>query len=439
MVIGIIGLVLGIVVMVLGAYSGIEAIPLTLLAGLVVILFNQMPIWDTFATVYAGGFAATVQNYFFIFVSSAVYAKIMESSKATTAIGYKLIDWFGKDRAILVSALFVSVLTYGGVSLFVVIFAAGPIMFLLFKEADLPRHLTMGCLVMGCATYTMTCLPGSPQLTNVIPAQFLGTPMTAAPVLSIVASILMFAMNYGYLVFAEKLARKRDEHWTFPEGYNEAAFTVSSRSELPSAGTSFAPIIALIIIIIAGSRVITNSAMLTTIAMIVAFLLCLILNYKHLKGQSIKKILGTGSINAINAMIGLGAVVGFGTLVSNAPSFQNIVQWVLGVEMSPYFKGIFATGVIAGITGSSSGGVRICLQNMADYFIASGCDLQKLHRLMSIAAGSLDTLPHASGLFLMLSYLGLTHKEGYRHIFVISVLEPLILSIVLAAVCTMIA
>ena len=439
MTLGIIGLILGIVVMVAGAYNGIEAIPLTLLAGLVVILFNQMPIWDTFATVYAGGFAATVQNYFFIFVSSAVYAKIMESSKATTAIGYKLIDWFGKDRAILVSALFVSVLTYGGVSLFVVIFAAGPIMFLLFKEADLPRHLTIGSLVMGSATYTMTCMPGTPQLTNVIPTQFLGTSMTAAPVMSIIASVVMFVMNYAYLHFEEKRARKKGEHWSFPEGYNAEAFAVTDRSELPSAGKSFVPIIALILIIIIGGKFITNSAMLTTIAMIIAFILCLILNHDHLKGQSVKKIIGTGSINAINAMIGLGAVVGFGTLVSNAASFQSIVQWVLGVEMSPYFKGVFATGVIAGITGSSSGGVRICLQNMADYFINSGCDLGKLHRIMSIAAGSLDTLPHASGLFLMFSYLGLNHKNGYKHVCVLSVIEPLILSIVLAAVCTAIA
>lgn len=439
---GVIGMILAIVVMIWLAYKGLAAIPLTLLATLIVILTNGLPIWESYAQTYAGGFAGVVQSYFFIFVSSSIYAQLMEASGATLAIGYKFIDWFGKKRAMLVTALFTSVLTYGGVSLFVVVFAVAPIAFLLFKEAGLPRHLTAAALFMGSATYTMTCLPGSPQLTNVIPSQYLGTPMTAAPILSIILAILMFLMNWWYINYAEKKARAAGETWSFPDNYNEAAFQVRDRSELPSAITSFLPIIVLIVIIVGASQmklsIASDSALLTTIAMIAAFLVCLIGNWKHLKGKSIKNVLGTGSVNAINAMIGLAAVVAFGGVVSSSPAFQDVVKWVIGVNLSPYFKGVFATGVIAGITGSSSGGVRICLQNMTEYFMGTGCNLEVLHRLMSVAAGSLDTLPHVSGIFLMFSVLGLTHKDAYKHVFVISVVEPLILAVVFAGICTVI-
>ena len=105
----------------------------------------------------------------------------MEESGCATAVGYKLIDWFGTKHVLLVLALITSVLTYGGVSLFVVIFAVSPIAFTLMKEANLPCHLIVASLVMGSSVYTMTSLPGTPALTNIIPTQYLGTTMTAAP------------------------------------------------------------------------------------------------------------------------------------------------------------------------------------------------------------------------------------------------------------------
>ena len=44
--IGIIGLILAIVVMVIGAYRGLGALPLTILAALVAMLANNMPLYQ---------------------------------------------------------------------------------------------------------------------------------------------------------------------------------------------------------------------------------------------------------------------------------------------------------------------------------------------------------------------------------------------------------
>lgn len=437
---GVIGLLLAITILIIGAYKGLEAIPLTLLSAFVVIITSGLPIWDTYASVYATGFSGTFQSYFFIFVASAVYAVIMESTGCTISIGYKLMDWFGRDKVVLVIAIFVALLTYGGVSSFVIIFATVPIIYLLLKEADLPRRLVPGLLFMGSACATMTTFPGTPQLPNVIPTQYLGTTMTAAPVLSIIAGIVFFLANYIFMKHYANQVKLRGEHWSFPEGYDVSLYEEQDRSALPSAGGAFAPIVVLLSIILGCSlaklSIASNASMLTTIAMLAGSVVCYVLNKKHLK-TSLKDLVGKAATKGVSAMVALAAIVGFGTVVSSSAAFQDIVNWLIGVNMSPYWKGVFATSVISGITASSSAGVRLVLQNMADYFIASGCDLSILHRLMAIASGSLDSLPHTTGMFLIVSYLGLKHKESYYPVFIVSVVTPLILVILLTATVTL--
>ncbi|WP_186566075.1 GntP family permease [Lawsonibacter celer] len=433
--IGVIGLLLAILVMILGAYKGLPPLPLTLLAGLVAILTNGLNVWAGYSTMYVAGYAGTYSSYFLIFIFSALYAKFMEESGCATAVGYKLIDWFGTKHVLLVLALITSVLTYGGVSLFVVIFAVSPIAFTLMKEANLPRHLIVASLVMGSSVYTMTSLPGTPALTNIIPTQYLGTTMTAAPVLGIICSVAMFVLCYLYLVKAEKKAVRLGEVWSYPEGADPSKYEAADRSTLPSAGKAFIPIIVLLLIIIVGGFWVKDSSMLTVVAMLVGSVLCYVFNVSHFKGKNMRTLLGNGLGGGISAIGGLAAVVAFGTIVQNTAAYQNIVEWLMGLSMHPYLKGIFSTAVISGITGSSSGGLRLTLTSLSEFFLNSGCNPATLHRLMAIAAGSLDTLPHSAGLFLVLQVLGLNHKNSYRHMFWTSVAIPAVTVIVATLVC----
>ncbi|SMC91152.1 GntP family permease [Papillibacter cinnamivorans] len=428
---GVIGLLLGIAILIFFAYKGLGALPLTLLAGVVVILTNGMPLWTSFAEYYMGGYVGFFKAYFLIFASSAFYAKLMEDSGAAIAIGYKFIDWFGKKRAVLVVFLATAAMTYGGISLFVVIFAVAPIIMVLFREADIPRRLSVGVLGAGAATFTMTSLPGTPQLTNVIPTKFLGTTLTAAPVLGIIASIMLFVMCYVYLVWEEKRLRAAGEHFSYIPGIDPSIYEVD-RDKLPNAALSFLPLVVLLIMIIT-MRSIMDSTALVVLAMFVGAALAYLLNIKRFK--NIKATINTGFGGAISAIASPCAVVAFGTLVKNAPAFQEIVAWVLSLQMHPYVLATFATAVISGITGSSSGGLTITLQTIGPQLLETGANPAIMHRLMAISAGSLDSLPHSSGLFLMLSFLGLTHKEGYKFLGVTTVIVPAITTVILVAVC----
>lgn len=434
---GIIGLILAIVVLIYGAYKGLGALPLTMLAALVAIVFNGIPLWEGYATHYMTGYTSAYMSYFLMFACSSLYAKLMDESGSAASIGYKFIDWFGTKNIMLVTILIISVLTYGGVSLFVVVYAVAPVMFLLFKEANLPRHLTMACLIVGSATYTMTALPGSPQLTNVVPTQYLGTTMTAAPVLSIIAAIAIFALCMAYCTVQKNKAVANHESWSYPANMDPALYEIQDRSLLPAAWKAFLPIIVLLLIIIAGGKFVSNSTMLATVAMLAGAAIVYILNFDKMKSNDMKVILTDGLGGGISGIGGLAAVLAFGTVVQNSQAFGNIVQWVLGLDMNPYVKGIFATSVFSGITGSSSGGLRLMYQSLADYFMQSGCDLGVLHRLTAIAAGGLDTLPHSPGLFLMFSVLGLNHKTAYKHVFACSVCIPVIVCVTLTAICVL--
>ena len=121
--VGIIGMLLAIAILIFGAYKGLGALPLTMIAALVAIVFNGIPLWEGFATHYMAGYTSAYMSYFLMFACSALYAKLMDESGCATAIGYKFIDWFGRKNIMLVTILIVSVLTYGGVSLFVVVYA----------------------------------------------------------------------------------------------------------------------------------------------------------------------------------------------------------------------------------------------------------------------------------------------------------------------------
>ena len=262
--------------------------------------------------------------------------------------------------------------------------------------------MIMGCLSIGAVTFTMTCLPGSPALTNVIPTQFLGTSMAAAPIMGLLGAAIMIALECVYMNRQKVLARQRGEHWSFPDGYDEHRFNIDDTSSTPNAVCAFAPIVLLLAMILGCTflklPLANDSTLLVVLAMCCAFVLCLVLNYKYIdKDKTIRSILASGCASGIGSMLPLASVVAFGSVVSSTAAFLSVITWVSNVQMSPYYKAIFATAVTSGITGSSSGGARLSLQYLGDYFIDSGANLDVVHRLVSISAGSLDSLPHSSG------------------------------------------
>lgn len=428
---GVIGLILAIIALIVFAYKGLGALPLAILGALIAILFNGMPVWTTFAEQFAPGYAGAYTSYLLLFVASALYAKFMDISGLATSIGYKMVDWFGTKHVVLVGILIVGVLTYSGVSLFVVIFAVAPILFMMFQEANLPRHLTAICFSAGSSTFTMTCLPGSPQLSNVVATEYLGTTLNAAPVMGIICGIALFIMCWAYGEWATKKARERGEEWTPMENAMEA----KKRDEVPEAWKGFLTVVVLLATIIIGSHMGVNATLIAVAAMLIGCVLVVVLSLSQFKETNWIKLISDGMQSGVGSIGGIAAILGFGAVIRTTPAYQTIIDWCLGLNMNPLVLAVLVTCVICAITGGSSSGQRIMYETMAPVFISSGANLGVLHRLIAIASGSLDTLPHSSGLFVVYQVLGLNHKNAYRHTFATSVVSPLIVTIVATVIC----
>lgn len=435
-IIAIIGLLLAVFVMIFGAFKGLGAIPLTLLASLVVILSNGIPIWTGYSAYYIGGFTGTLSGYLLMLMASCLYAKFMDVSGCAKSIAMFIVNKMGRKHILVALTLICLILTWGGVSLFVALFVVGPIGIAMLREANYPRHLLLATLAIGGGAASVTSMPGTTQLTNVIPSQYLGTTVLAAPVLSIILSVVQIVVGIWYLKHVEKKALANGETWS-DEGMNLSRFGTLDQTDLPPLWSSIIPIVFMLASIIILSLFVSNTTMLTTYCMLAASVVCLLLNLKRFKGVNMKKLLGDGLGDGITAITALAAVVGFGTVVQYSVSFSSVASWVMGLPLSPYWKGVVSTAVISGVTGSGSGGLKLVFDTFGQYFIDSGCNLSILHRLCALASGTLDSLPHNSGLFLTFAYLGLSHKEGYKHYWWMTVVLPAVVVVAATAIVTL--
>lgn len=445
---GYICMFLAIAFMIWAAFKNLGTLVMSILASLIVIIGSGQGVWDSFLG-YSAAYGNSITGNLLLFLSAALFAKCMDVSGAAMRIGHKFVDWFGSKRAMLVLTLLIALLNYGGVNLWVIVFVVLPIAFVMFQEANLPRHLLVAPIYIGSCTFTMTALPGAPAFPNIFPSQSLGTSMTAAPVLGIVSSLGIFALGYWYMVWAEKKARSNGEVFEFPEGYDASKYEVRDAGSLPPVFQSFIPIICSVGLIILGSNVELpfgkDSTMLATCSMLIASGLCLVLNIKYLQDSSngttmtvIKNTLSKAAGDGVNSAVGLAAIVAFGSVIASTPSYSHIVEWLTSLNVSVYWKAVISTSVISGIGASASAGTRLTMQYLSDFFLNSGANLEILHRLIALASGTLDTLPYAAGFFVTFPLLGVTHKEAYKHIFWGTLVIPSIVVVVATAIVSMI-
>lgn len=423
---GVIGVLIAIALVIFMAYKGWGIIPASVLCSLIVVLTNGGDIWGALSVNYIDGFKYFAGTYFLIFVLGALFGQVMGESGSANSISYKLLDWFGESRAILVVALATSILTYGGINLFIVIFTVYPLALILFKAADLPKRLIVATIGIGAGTFTMTALPGSPSIQNLIPAQVLGTTATAAPLMGIICSIFLLAAGVWYVESQAKKAKATGEHFVPGPRDNIDKISMVDRSQLPDWKVSFLPLIIVIAIIFLLKGKL-DALYGVSLALTVGIILTYAFNWKRF-GNPLKA-LNDGCANSIMALINTAAIVGFGFVVQNVPAFQAFVQFALGLQFNPLVSEAIAVNVIAGITGSASGGLTIFMKTMGAEFLKTGINPEVLHRVASIASGGLDSLPHSGAVITLLMVMGVTHKEGYKDLGVVTVVIPLIATV----------
>jgi H+/gluconate symporter-like permease len=428
------GIVVGIIVLIVAAYKGVNIVVIAPIAAIIIALTNEMDLKATILGMqksYIAGLGGFIIAYFVIFVLGAMLGKYLEDSKATITIANSILKITGKSNAYAVMiaiALVGAVLSYGGISIFIITFTLAPLARPLFQELNIAWHLFVAALFAGSATFTMTMLPGTPAIQNVIPTQ-LGTTLTAAPLMSIVCSLAVIIFELFYM--KRELAQSISRGEIFEMSGNKSIIDVKP-NELPPLLPAILPIILLIATILIGSSLKIPDIIIP--ALLIAIISAGILLRKYIPNQL--TTINTGALNAVAPVFFTAAAVGVGSVATLAPGFKVILDTISYLPGGPLVQLTAVTGLLGVVTASPSGALGIVIPTFGHTWVASGIAPEVVHRISALSAGVFGAMPHCGVIFGIMAVTGLKHKDVYRHFFglcfiggIIALIIALIMSI----------
>ena len=450
---GTAGIVISLFLLMYLAYRGINVLVLAPLMALLAVVLGGG--FDTLLPTYTQIFMKELGGYlikfFPLFLLGAIFGKLMDDSGSARSIAHWIVARVGKQRGILAIVLSCGLLTYGGVSLFVVAFAVYPIGTALFRSVGMPKRFIPAAIALGSFTFTMTALPGTPAIQNAIPAPFFGTNTFAAPGLGTIGGLIMLIGGTLWLQSRAKRAMAAGEGYGAHE--NEALSNGAEQQTQPEPqnGPSFFIAVLPILLVIGFNALFTyvifpsssfevlaeprfGATKLSAVAglwsIIVALVLAIVfIIFAHWqRWKNLMESVNTGTMGSLLPIFNTASEVGYGNVIASLPAFLMVKNAVLGVSDNPLISEAVAVGALAGITGSASGGMSIALSTLGDYYLsvanASGISPELLHRVAVMASGSFDSLPHNGAVITLLSICRLTHKNSYFDIFMVSVAIP---------------
>ncbi|MDX7992423.1 GntP family permease [Xenorhabdus littoralis] len=447
----IIGIILSLLMMMYFAYKGVSILLLAPALALFAVLLSGdiSQLFGVYTQIFMSGLGSYVMKYFPLFLFGAVFGKLMEDSGSAQSIARSLVKKLNGNNALLAVVLTCSILTYGGVSLFVVGFAIFPIAAAIFRTAHIPKRLIPGAISLGSLSFTMTALPGTPAIQNMIPMPFFGTNAFAAPGLGVIGSVVMFVAGYGWLNYRVRKARVAAERYGNDDDTPEKNSHSQEEIRLPALWQALLPIF----LVIACNYVLGNVIPLMNTeylsearygqtklnnvlglwaiigALVISCLSIIVLNWPRWK--NLTDTLNKGTVGALLPIFNTASEVGYGAVIASLAAFSVISNFLLNMSAgNVLISESIVISMLVGSTGSASGGLSIALNMMGDHFLqladASGIAPELLHRVAAMASGGLDTLPHNGAVISLLAICGLTHKRAYLDIFMVTLLGGLL-------------
>ncbi|MDN3440598.1 GntP family permease [Psychrobacter sp. APC 3279] len=450
------------------AYRGYSVLILApIMATLAVLLSGDfLSTIPAYTDVFMGALSGFLLKFFPIFLLGALFGRLMADSGAATAIANTVVEKLGASKAILAVILVCAILTYGGVSLFVVAFAIYPIAKDLFRAADIPKRLIPAAIALGSFTFTMTALPGTPAIQNAIPIPYYNTNVFAAPILGIIGGTIMFVCGWMWL---QSRARKAN---AAGEGYGQhdeedvggVGATAKEAEVLNTHHTSFTVAMIPLVLVIGLNAILTYvvfpsidfSSLQTQfpelniagslglwsiiISLVVACVVLILLRIGH--WNNLQRTINRGTYDSMLPIFNTASEVGYGAVIASLAGFLIIRDSILNLTPdNPLISEAVAMTTLAGITGSSSGGLSIALSTLGEDYLRmavnAGIDPELMHRVAVMAAGGLDTLPHSGAVITLLAICGLTHKQSYLNLAMVTMVIPLVAVVAVIILGTM--
>ncbi|WP_321804006.1 GntP family permease [Burkholderia sp. BCC1993] len=446
--------------LIFSAYRGYSVIVCAPVAALgAVLLIEPSAVAPVFSGLFMEKMVNFVKLYFPVFLLGALFGKVVEVSGFAASIVATAVRFIGRSQANVVIVAVCALLTYGGVSTFVVVFAVYPFAAELYRQSDIPKRLMPGAIALGAFTFTTDSLPGTPQILNIIPTTFFKTTSWAAPILGLIGSAFILVLGLVYLEWRRRKAVKSGEGYGLVLRNEPTHIPVDA---LPHPLLAIAPLVVVGITnffltkwipvwygpsytvsqtVLPGLKSPLNSSIspVTGIwaveaALLVGIVLVVCTALKRVT-QSFADGTKAAASGALLASMNTASEYGFGSVIAALPGFLVVGDALKGLP-NPLVNAAVSVSTLAGITGSASGGVSIALGAISDLLVrnaeAAHIPLEVLHRVVSMAGGGMDTLPHNGAVITLLAVTGLTHREAYREIFGITIIKTLAVFVVIS-------
>lgn len=466
---GLLGIVIALALLMWLAFRGWSVLLAAPAAALLAAALAGEPVLAHWTQTFMGSTSRFVAKWFPLFLLGGLFGKLMDDSGSISSIARYLTERLGTRRAMLSVVIASAVVTYSGVSVFVAFFVLVPMAEQMFRTANIPRRLMPATICLGAFTFTMSALPGSPSVNNAIPMPYFGTTPFAAPGLGIIASIITMAFGMWWLHRAESAARSAGEgyggnpadvpvvnemireHATAAGEFDPAEILHGRRGGEPPAVVAALPLVAVIVVNFLLSLVVlprldfaylglekwggTGIGAVVGVwsvasALAVGSMIVVVFNRRRL--PALRESLDAGANSSVLPVLTVGSVVGFGAVVAALPAFAAIRDAVLSIQGGPLVSLTVAMNMLAGLTGSASGGMTIALDALGDTYLRlaaeHGIDPALMHRLTTISAGTLDALPHNGTVLTVLQVCRLSHRESYFDMVMTVVVSTIIAS-----------
>jgi H+/gluconate symporter-like permease len=440
------------------AYRGFSVILFAPIAALAaVLLTSPHAVLPVYSGLFMESMVVFVKLYFPAFMLGAIFGKLIEISGFAKSIVRAVIGILGEKSAIFSIVVVCALLTYFGVSLFVVVFAVYPFAAEMFRQGKIPKRLIPGTIALGSFTFTMDCLPGTPQIQNIIPTTFFHTTIYAAPILGTLGAVYILIIGMSYLEWCRHRAHVAGEG--YGTGHiNETV--IEDTGKLVNPFIAVLPLFAVgvanwvmtkkvipmmygasssIVLNATGKPIVQDVTKLNGIwsvetALLLGILLVVIFGFGRV-GKQFAEGSKSAIAGALLASLNTASEYGFGAVIAALPGFL-IVRDALSHIPNPLINEAISVNILAGITGSASGGMSIALAAMANQFIAAanahGIPMEVLHRVAAMASGGMDTMPHNGAVITLLMVTGLTHRQSYKDVFAMTCIKTSAVFVIIA-------
>ena len=415
-IISVIGMVLGVAVLIYLTFKGVNGFVASLVGSVIVIVSSGLPFWGTLTGTYAASLGSTFGSYLFLFTIGSAYSELMKKSGAAESIANFLFAFLGVKATVAGTLIITFLLAYGGVNAFIIIFAVYPVAVPMFRKANVSKLLMPAIFLYGAVVLNVVT-PGAPSMLCIALSEKLGVTTFAAPTMAIVLLVVAFGFGIFYFTWASNSLRARGIGFVASESDAELIAGSTSGKELPPIHLAILPYIVIIVLKLVLANSMSASDGINT-AMGVGAIVLIITNYKYLKGHIVQDLV-TGFTSSINPLLLTAALMGFASVVNACAGFQYFMNFamMLADKMNPYILS----------------GTQIFCSTMADQFMSLGTvNPQALYKVVGMAAMGMDTLPHCPTFVMEAQVCGVTTKESYPHVLVMTVITPIALALIAA-------